>query len=159
MTSTSMFMESIQVQSATALTQRTEWQALQRHAAQPEQNHLRELFAADPASGERLHAEAAGLYLDYCMFRGGKINRMEDRSLLHVALRAPQSVRIDVDGNNIVPEVHAVLDRMATFSERVRSGTWTGQGGMQIRNVINIGIGGSGLRDTNTALSPIGSGA
>ena len=134
--------------------------------------HLRELFAADPSRGERLAAEAAGLYLDYsknrisdetlrlllalaeacsireridAMFRGDKINATEQRAVLHVALRAPPSERILVDGRNVVPDVHAVLDRMAAFSARVRSGEWTGHSGRRIRNVVNIGIGGSDL--------------
>ncbi|HEV8257777.1 MAG TPA: glucose-6-phosphate isomerase, partial [Casimicrobiaceae bacterium] len=134
--------------------------------------HLRELFAADPSRGERLVAEAAGLYLDYsknritdetlrlllalaeacsmreridAMFRGDKINATEQRAVLHIALRAPPSERILVDGRNVVPDVHAVLDQMAAFSARVRSGEWTGHTGRRIRNVINIGIGGSDL--------------
>ena len=122
---------------------------------------VRELFAVDPARGERLHAEAAGLYLDYskqrvtdetlrllldlagacglneriaAMLRGDKINTTEDRAVLHTALRAPVGKSILVDGTNIVPDVHAVLDRMAAFCERVRSGAWTGHGGKRIRN-------------------------
>jgi glucose-6-phosphate isomerase len=145
---------------------------LQRHAEQQRRHHLRELFAADPARGERLHAEAAGLYLDYskqrvtdetlrllreladacglderiaAMFRGDRINVTEQRAALHIALRAPAGERILVDGRDVVPDVHAVLDRMAAFCERVRSGAWTGHGGKRIRNVINIGIGGSDL--------------
>ena len=163
---------SVPAQSSKTLTHRPEWHALQRHAEQLGQRHLRELFAADPARGERLTVEAAGLYLDYskqrvtgetiglllelanscglaqraaAMFRGDKINITEDRAALHVALRAPPGAHIEVDGKNVVPEVHAVLDRMATFCERVRSGTWTGHNGRRIRNVINIGIGGSDL--------------
>ncbi len=162
----------VTAQSFSALTSRPQWHALQRHAEQLGQRHLRELFAADPARGERLTVEAAGLYLDYskqrvtgetiglllelanscglaqraaAMFRGDKINITEDRAALHVALRAPPGAHIEVDGKNVVPEVHAVLDRMATFCERVRSGTWTGHNGRRIRNVINIGIGGSDL--------------
>jgi glucose-6-phosphate isomerase len=134
--------------------------------------HLRTLFADDPARGERLTAEAAGLFLDYsknrvtdetmrllvrladesglraridAMFRGEKINITENRAVLHVALRAPRSASIVVDGKNVVPEVHAVLDKMAAFANRVRSGEWTGHTGKRIRNVINIGIGGSDL--------------
>jgi len=134
--------------------------------------HLRELFAADPSRGERLVLEASGLYLDYsknriddetvdlllrlaeacsiteridAMFRGEPINTTEHRAVLHVALRAPADARMLVEGRNIVPEVHAVLDRMAAFSARVRSGQWTGHGGKRIRNVVNIGIGGSDL--------------
>ena len=164
--------QSVSAQSSISLTRRPQWHALQEHAGQLGRRHLRELFAADPARGERLHAEAVGLYLDYskqrvtdetlrllrelasacglneriaAMFRGDKINTTEDRAVLHVALRAPTSAHIDVDGKNVVPEVHAVLDRMAAFCERVRSGAWTGHGGKRIRNVINIGIGGSDL--------------
>ncbi|MEO6264608.1 MAG: glucose-6-phosphate isomerase [Luteimonas sp.] len=159
-------------QSSTSLTRRPQWHALQQHAGQQQRRHLRELFAADPARGERLHAEAAGLYLDYskqritdqtlrllleladacglneriaAMFRGDRINTTEDRAVLHVALRAPASAHIDVDGSNVVADVHEVLDRMAAFAERVRSGAWTGHTGQRIRNVISIGIGGSDL--------------
>ena len=134
--------------------------------------HLRSLFADDPLRGERLAAEGAGLYLDYsknritdetirllvnlaeecslrerieAMFRGEKINITENRAVLHIALRAPGSEKILVDGVDVVPEVHAVLDRMAVFSEQVRSGQWLGYSGKRIRNVINIGIGGSDL--------------
>jgi len=155
-----------------SLTERPQWRALTEHRGQIERRHLRELFAADPSRGERLVAEAAGLYLDYsknritdetlrlllalaegcsireridAMFRGDKINATEKRAVLHVALRAPPSERILVDGRNVVPDVHAVLDRMAAFSARLRSGEWTGHSGRRIRNVINIGIGGSDL--------------
>ena len=134
--------------------------------------HLRDLFAKDATRGERLTAEAAGLYLDYsknrvmdetlallvalaeaagvrgrmdAMFAGEKINVTERRPVLHVALRAPRTASIIVDGENVVPQVHAVLDRMAAFAERLRSGTWTGFTGRRIRNVVNIGIGGSDL--------------
>jgi glucose-6-phosphate isomerase len=154
------------------LTQRPEWRALAEHRGQIECRHLRELFAADPSRGERLVVEAAGLYLDYsknritdetlrlllalaeacsireridAMFRGDKINATEQRAVLHVALRAPPSERILVDGGNVVPDVHAVLDRMEAFVARVRSGEWIGHSGRSIRNVINIGIGGSDL--------------
>ena len=157
---------------ATRLTQRPQWQALQRHVDAIKAMHLRDLFAADAERGERLTAEAAGLYLDYskqrvnddtlrllrelaevcglrqridAMFRGDKINTTENRAVLHVALRAPAGERIDVDGKDVVPEVHAVLDRMAAFCERVRSGEWKGHTGKRIRNVISIGIGGSDL--------------
>jgi glucose-6-phosphate isomerase len=157
---------------AQSLTGRPQWQALQQHLGQIERRHLRELFAEDPSRGERLVAEAAGLYLDYSknrithqtirlllelaeacglreriqsMFRGDKINTTEERAVLHVALRAPASERIVVDGEDVVPNVHAVLDRMAAFSHRVRSGEWTGYSGKPVRNVINIGIGGSDL--------------
>ena len=155
-----------------SLTERPQWRTLTEHRGQIERRHLRELFDADPSRGERLVAEAAGLYLDYsknritdetlrlllalaeacsireridAMFRGDKINATERRAVLHVALRAPPSERILVDGRNVVPDVHAVLDRMAGFSSRVRSGEWTGHTGKRIRNVINIGIGGSDL--------------
>ena len=155
-----------------SLTQRPQWQALQRHLQAIKATHLRELFAGDPQRGERLTAEAAGLYLDYSkhrvtdetlrllrelaeacglrerietMFRGEKINTTENRAVLHIALRAPLNECILVDGQDVVPEVHAVLDRMAAFCERVRSGEWKGQSGKRIRNVINIGIGGSDL--------------
>ena len=134
--------------------------------------HLRTLFADDPARGERMTAEAAGVFLDYsknriddetlrllvelaeqsglraridAMFRGDKINVTEDRAVLHVALRAPRGASILVDGKNVVPEVHAVLDKMAEFAQRVRSGQWKGHTGKRIRNVVNIGIGGSDL--------------
>ncbi|HEV2008681.1 MAG TPA: glucose-6-phosphate isomerase [Burkholderiales bacterium] len=159
-------------QNAPSLTERPQWRALQRHFEETGHRHLRELFADDPARGTRLTAEAAGLYLDYsknrisddtialllslaeacslrerieAMFRGDKINATEQRAVLHIALRAPRSARILVDGRNVVPDVHAVLDRMAAFSVRVRSGEWTGHRGKRIRNVINIGIGGSDL--------------
>jgi glucose-6-phosphate isomerase len=155
-----------------ALMERPQWGALMEHRGQIGRRHLRELFAADPSRGERLVAEGAGIYLDYsknritdetlrllvalaeacslgeridAMFRGDKINTTEERAVLHVALRAPPSERILVDGRNVVPDVHAVLDRMADFSARVRSGGWTGHTGRRIRNVINIGIGGSDL--------------
>jgi glucose-6-phosphate isomerase len=154
------------------LTERPQWRALTEHRGQVGRRHLRELIAADPSRGERLVAEAAGLYLDYsknritdetlrllrslaeacsireridAMFRGDKINATEKRAVLHVALRAPPGERIVVDGRNVVPDVHAVLDRMSAFSGRVRSGEWTGHSGRRIRNVVNIGIGGSDL--------------
>jgi len=157
---------------ATPLTQRPEWKALQAHHAAVRDVHLRELFATDATRGERLNAEGAGLFLDYskhrvtdetlalliklaeacglaerraAMFAGEKINPTEQRAVLHVALRAPRETVITVDGVNVVPEVHAVLDRMAAFSQRIRSGAWTGHTGKRIRNVINIGIGGSDL--------------
>jgi glucose-6-phosphate isomerase len=155
-----------------SLTERPQWRALVAHCREIERLHLRELFAADPSRGERLVAESAGLYLDYsknritdqtlrllrslaeacsiheridAMFRGEKINATEQRAVLHVALRAPPGERIVVDGRNVVPEVHAVLDRMSAFADRVRSGEWTGHSGRRIRNIINIGIGGSDL--------------
>jgi glucose-6-phosphate isomerase len=153
-------------------TARPQWAALQAHAATMGRRHLRELFAADPARGERLAAEAAGLYLDYskqrvgdetlrllgelaeacglparieAMFRGERINVTEHRAALHVALRMPRDAHIEVDGVDVVAEVHAVLDRMAAFSERVRSGLWLGHTGRRIRAVVSIGIGGSDL--------------
>ena len=154
------------------IDQTPEWAALERHAAELRGIHLRELFAADPGRGDRLTAEAAGLFLDYsknritdetlssllalaerarlrdriaAMFRGDRINVTEDRAVLHVALRAPEGTVIEVDGQDVVPGVHAVLRKMALFSERVRSGAWTGHTGRRIRNVVNIGIGGSDL--------------
>ena len=151
---------------------RPAWKALAQHHQKIRNLHLRELFANDPQRGERLTAEAAGLYLDYsknrvtdetialllrlgeecglaaridAMFTGQKINVTEQRAVLHVALRAPENERILVDGVDVVPEVHAVLDRMAAFSEEVRKGRWRGHTDRPIRNVINIGIGGSDL--------------
>src|SRR3989441_8005482 len=155
------------------LNERREWRALEEHYQQIRHLHLRDLFATDPKRGERLTAEAVGLYLDYskhritddtldllvqlaassglrdridAMFRGDKLNRTEDRAVLHIALRAPRGTSIVVDGKDVVPEVHAVIDAMADFSNRVRSGAWKGHTGKRIRNVINIGIGGSDLR-------------
>ena len=155
-----------------SLRNRAAWRALQQHHSQLAGRHLRELFAEDPGRGERLALEAEGLYLDYsknriddralellvelaqecrlperteAMFRGEHINVTEDRAVLHVALRAPRGETMLVDGHDVVPDVHAVLDRMAAFSERVRSGDWTGHTGRPIRNVVNIGIGGSDL--------------
>jgi len=154
------------------LTALPAWQALQRHCAQVRDATLRELFAADAKRGERLTLDAAGVYLDYsknrvtdetlrllvqladasglrahidAMFRGDRINVSENRSVLHVALRAPRGESIVVDGHDVVPDVHAVLDRMAAFADRLRSGQWKGHTGKPIRNVINIGIGGSDL--------------
>jgi len=154
------------------LTTRPQWQALQKHFAQIGTQHLRELFAADAKRGEQLIVEDVGLYLDYskqrvnadtlrllrelaeacqlpqrieAMFRGDKINSTEDRAVLHVALRAPATEKILVDGHDVIPDVHEVLDRMASFSERVRSGAWLGHTGKRIRNIISIGIGGSDL--------------
>ena len=156
----------------TPLPERKAWQALTRHHAEIAGQHLRELFAADPGRGERMVAEAAGLYLDYsknrvtgetmrllvelavesglperrdAMFRGEHINVSEDRAVLHVALRMPRTQTLVVDGTDVVREVHEVLDRMAGFANRIRSGEWTGQTGQAIRNVVNIGIGGSDL--------------
>jgi glucose-6-phosphate isomerase len=157
---------------STQLTQRPAWQALAAHYEQIRDVHLRTLFAADPQRGERLAFEAEGLYFDYsknrvtdqtmrllvqlaeecglrektaAMFSGEKINITEQRAVLHVALRAPRDQSIVVDGQDVAPEVHAVLDKMAAFSERVRSGDWIGHTGKRIRNVVNIGIGGSDL--------------
>src|SRR5580692_7416081 len=154
------------------LRQRPAWTALKDHYRKIEGAHLRELFAGDARRGERLATEAVGIYLDYsknritdetltlllllaeqsglreridAMFRGDKINISEGRAALHVALRAPRGQSIVVDGKNVVPEVHEVLDRMAIFANRVRSGQWLGYTGKRIRNVINIGIGGSDL--------------
>jgi glucose-6-phosphate isomerase len=154
------------------LTSRPAWQALKKHFEQIEPLHLRKLFADDPKRGETLTAEAVGIYLDYsknrvtaetlkllvqlaqesglasrieAMFRGEKINVTEQRAVLHVALRAPRGASIVVDGVNVVPEVHAVLDKMAAFCERIRSGEWKGHTGKRIKNVVNIGIGGSDL--------------
>ena len=158
--------------STTPLPDRSAWKALQGHSQKMHSAHLRQLFADDPGRSERLTAEAAGLFLDYsknrvtdetlglllrlaeesglksridAMFRGDKINVTEDRAVLHVALRAPRGESITVDGEDVVPQVHAVLDRMADFAARVRSGSWTGHTGKRIKNIINIGIGGSDL--------------
>jgi len=155
-----------------SLTQRKAWKDLGAHHKEVGKLRLRELFSEDPNRGERMTAEAAGLFLDYsknlitdqtlqllvelakecgleerreAMFNGQKINVTEHRAVLHVALRAPRDATIMVDGKNVVPEVHAVLDRMADFSSRVRSGKWKGHTGKSIRNVVNIGIGGSDL--------------
>jgi len=154
------------------LTERQAWKALEAHHKNVRELHLRKLFANDSKRGERMTAEAVGLYLDYsknritdetfklllqlaeesglreridAMFRGEKINITENRAVLHVALRAPRGASIVVDGENVVPQVHAVLDKMADFSNRVRSGGWKGHTGKRIGNVINIGIGGSDL--------------
>ena len=155
-----------------ALTQRPAWKALQTHYDTMRHRHLRQLFADDPRRGERFAADAAGLYLDYsknritdetlelllalarecglrarigAMFSGQKINVTEERSVLHVALRAPKGERIVVDGADVVPGVHAVLDRMAAFADRIRRREWLGHTGKHIRNVVNIGLGGSDL--------------
>src|SRR6188472_1620005 len=153
-------------------TERGAWNALVAHYQNARELHLRKLFADDPTRGKRMTIEAVGLYLDYsknrvtdetlkllvqladesglraridAMFRGEKINITENRAVLHVALRASKGASIVVDGENVVPQVHAVLDKMADFSNRVRSGAWKGYTGKRIRNVINIGIGGSDL--------------
>jgi glucose-6-phosphate isomerase len=155
-----------------ALTARPQWHALQAHAERGARRHLRELFAADPTRGERLAADAAGLYLDYskqrvddetlrllrelaqavglrerieAMFRGERINTTEHRAALHTALRAPAGTVVELDGVDVVPEVHEVLARMGRFAERVRSGEWKGHDGRPIRAIVNIGIGGSDL--------------
>jgi len=154
------------------LTERPAWKALEAHYQKVRELHLRKLFEDDPDRGERMTAEATGLYLDYsknritgetlkllvqlaeqsgmrtridAMFRGEKINLTEKRAVLHVALRAPKGAVIVVDGENVVPRVHAVLNKMADFSSRVRNGAWLGHTGKRIRNVVNIGIGGSDL--------------
>jgi glucose-6-phosphate isomerase len=154
------------------LCERPGWKALQAHHQKLGSLHLRQLFADDPGRGERFTAEAAGIFLDYsknritdeslkllfqlaeesslkaridAMFQGEKINITERRAVLHVALRAPKGSSIVVDGKNVVPEVHAVLDRMAGFSQRVRDGSWLGYTGRRIKNVVNVGIGGSDL--------------
>jgi glucose-6-phosphate isomerase len=154
------------------LTERPAWKALGIHFQENRERHLRELFATDRKRGTRLTAEAAGIYLDYSknritdetlkllvqlaeesglrqriesMFGSDKINRTENRAVLHVALRAPRGTSILVDGHNVVPDVHEVLDKMTDFSNRVRSGAWKGHTGKPIRNVVNIGIGGSDL--------------
>src|SRR5258708_8667855 len=155
-----------------SLTGRPAWKALEAHFDKVRDLNLRKLFADDRERGDRFRIEDVGLYLDYsknritsetvslllqladecglrakidAMFRGEKINITENRAVLHVALRAPKGTSIIVDGQDVVPAVHAVLDKMANFSERVRSGAWTGHTGKRIRNVINIGIGGSDL--------------
>jgi glucose-6-phosphate isomerase len=151
---------------------RPSWSALEAHCQKMKGLHMRQLFAEDPRRGERLTAEAAGVFLDYsknrvtdetlglllqlaqesglreridAMFRGDKINISEERAVLHVALRAPRVASIVLDGQNVVPEVHAVLDKMANFANQLRDGSWKGHTGQRIRNVINIGIGGSDL--------------
>jgi len=156
----------------TSLKRLPAWKALAEHSKEIRKLHLHELFASDSTRGEKLVAEGAGLFLDYsknrvtdttlqlllqlaqdcdlrgridAMFRGEKINTTEKRAVLHVALRAPKSATILVDGKNVVPAVHDVLDKMATFSDRIRSGEWVGHTGKRIRNIINIGIGGSDL--------------
>src|SRR5262245_29463601 len=155
-----------------SLTTRKAWKALTAHFKKVRELHLRELFAQDSKRGERMTLEAVGLLLDYsknrvteetlkllfqlatecdlkgridAMFTGDKINVTEKRAVLHVALRAPKEATILFDGENVVPQVHAVLDRMADFSNRIRNGTWKGHTGKRIRNIVNIGIGGSDL--------------
>jgi glucose-6-phosphate isomerase len=164
--------EQQQLTSVPALRRRPAWAALEQHYQMVKDLHLRQLFAADRKRGDRLTVEAAGIYLDYsknritdetltlllrlaeesglrdrieAMFRGDRINVSENRAVLHVALRAPRGASIIHDGRNVVPEVHAVLDKMTDFAHRLRSGVWKGHSGKRIRNVINIGIGGSDL--------------
>ena len=154
------------------VTERRAWKALLAHYQNVRELHLRTLFADDPTRGERMTVEAVGLFLDYsknrvtdetlkllvqlagesglrerieAMFRGDKLNITENRAVLHVGLRAPKGASIVVDGENVVPKVHAVLDKMSDFANRVRSGAWKGYTGKRIRNLINIGIGGSDL--------------
>ncbi|MFJ9677551.1 glucose-6-phosphate isomerase [Streptomyces sp. NPDC101194] len=158
--------------SRTRLNQTPEWNALGKHREQLGTTHLRQLFADDPQRGTGYTLRVGDLYVDYskhlvtdetlrllrelaaatgvaqlrdAMFRGEKINTTEDRAVLHTALRAPRDAVIEVDGENVVPGVHAVLDKMASFSDRIRSGEWTGHTGKRIKNVVNIGIGGSDL--------------
>ncbi|MGW1137298.1 glucose-6-phosphate isomerase [Streptomyces zhihengii] len=165
-------MSEMNAERPTRLDQMSQWAALGKHREQLGGTHLRELFEADPRRGGAYVLRVGDLYLDYskhlvtdetlallrdlagatgvaalrdAMFRGEKINTTEDRAVLHTALRAPRDAVIEVDGENVVPAVHAVLDRMAAFSERIRSGEWTGHTGRRIRNVVNIGIGGSDL--------------
>jgi glucose-6-phosphate isomerase len=162
----------ITTRTSSSLRETAAWQALEAHAQELLDVHLRELFADDATRGERLTLDAEGIFLDYsknritdetlrlllelaeergvaahrdAMFAGEHINVTEDRAVLHVALRAPAGATIEVDGENVVPKVHDVLDRMSAFSERVRSGEWKGHTGKRIRNVVNIGIGGSDL--------------
>ncbi len=158
--------------SGTPLTQRPAWQALETHYRTIKNTHLRQLFAEDPGRGERFVVEDVGIYFDYsknrvtgetirllldlaescglrerigAMFRGEKINVTEKRAVLHTALRAPRDESIFLDGENVVPKVHEVLDQMEGFSQRLRAGEWKGHTGKRIRNVVNIGIGGSDL--------------
>src|SRR6185369_10118770 len=160
------------IQRRTTLPRRQAWKALQAHYKSMQATHLRTMFADDPQRGSRMSVEAIGVFLDYsknritdetirllvqlaeesglregieAMFRGEKINVTENRAVLHVALRAPREASIMVDGENVVPHVHAVLDRMTDFAHRVRRAEWKGHTGKPIRNVINIGIGGSDL--------------
>src|ERR1700680_68366 len=163
---------SIVTTKAVPITRFPEWRALAAHYEDLRTVHLRELFATDPTRGERMTAEAAGVYFDYlknrvtdetlrllldvttaaqlreridAMFRGDKINVSEGRPALHIALRAPTTASIVVDGVNVVPQIHAVLDKMAQLANRVRGGSWTGHTGKRIKTVVNIGIGGSDL--------------
>ncbi|MFC8087896.1 glucose-6-phosphate isomerase, partial [Streptomyces sp. NPDC057340] len=156
----------------TRLHQTPEWAALAKHREQLGEVRLRELFAADPERGAGWTLRVGDLHIDHskhlvtdetlrllrelavatdvfglrdAMFRGERINITEDRAVLHTALRAPRDAVIEVDGENVVPKVHAVLDKMAHFADRVRSGEWTGHTGRRIKNVVNVGIGGSDL--------------
>jgi len=165
-------METVVDPLTTPLTERPAWKDLEAHSQMVSELHLRKLFAADPERGKRMTAEGAGIYLDYsknrindqtinlllqlanesglrpridAMFRGEKINRTENRAVLHIALRAPRGTSIIVDGHDVVPDVHDVLEKMSQFSNRVRSGAWKGHTGKSIRNIVNIGIGGSDL--------------
>jgi len=166
-------METVAVKGADhPLTSRPAWKSLKDHFQKVRELHLRELFASDQERGKRMTLEAEGIFLDYsknritdetiklllqlaeesglrpridAMFRGDKINITENRAVLHVALRAPRGASITVDGRNVVPDVHAVLDGMADFSNRIRTGAWKGHTGKRIRNIVNIGIGGSDL--------------
>jgi glucose-6-phosphate isomerase len=160
------------MQEAKLLTKSSMWSALRAHYEKIKDIHLRQLFVEDAGRGARFTAEGASVYLDYsknritdetvrllvqlarergvserrdAMFRGERINVTESRAVLHVALRAPRGVSIMVDGKNVVPQVHEVLDRMAAFSRRVRDGSWKGHTGKRIRHIINVGIGGSDL--------------
>ena len=162
----------LKTSSVKPLAKRKAWNALKAHYKKLSPVHLRELFRDDPSRGEKFALDAVGIYLDYsknritdktlkllvelaresglreridAMFRGDKINITENRAVLHVALRAPKDASILVDGRNVVPDVHAVLDKMTAFSNRVRSGDWKGHTGKPIRNIVNIGIGGSDL--------------
>src|SRR6266700_757757 len=161
------------------ITETPEWRALAEYHASVRDTHLRELFAADPTRGETMTCEAGDLYLDWsknrltaetmrllvalaeraglrqrieAMFSGAQLNVTERRPVLHVALRAPEGASILVDGHNVVPEVHAVLRKMAAFADRVRSGAWLGATGRPVRNVVNIGIGGTDLWEATADL-------
>ena len=165
-------MATVRASTPSAAANRPAWAALASHYQTVADLHLRRLFAEDPTRGQRMTAEAAGLYLDYsknrvtdrtlellrqlaeeselraridAMFRGEKINMTENRAVLHVALRAPRGASVSVDGRNVVPNVYAVLDKMADFSNQVRTGSWKGRTGKRVANVVNIGIGGSDL--------------
>ena len=167
-----MQMTTPQIPATAPLKSRPAWKALEEHYAKISKIHLRQLFAEDSQRGERMKLEALGLYFDYskhringetvelllalaeqsglrehrdAMFRGDKINVTENRSVLHVALRAAKGEQYFSDGADVVPEVHAVLDKMAAFAQQVRSGAWKGHTGKRIRNVISVGIGGSDL--------------